>query len=505
MTNWLLPILHAPQAEVAGQRLTKNSMPPNQVNKKTNGERRANGAFIALAILTIVTFALGGSARSDEAQVVFLRPITMCFLLAGVIYLRPIDIRRHRFLILWMLAVVALTVAHLIPLPPDLWGAMSGRKLISELDHTLGWGQRWRPVSISPELTRNALWSLALPFSTVLLTIQLSDHQVYKILNLLVLLGLTSAALSIIQLTGGQDGGFYLYRITNYGAGVGVFANRNHNAVFLACLLPIIYAILLEWKKNARSRTTAIEMALPPLMLTMASVLILLLSLVTGSRAGFVFSCVSVVGVWLHCVNLVTNQTPAAISFSAISGTPGEAFRGKKFLIIIVGLIITTLAIANGLGQYEAFRRILATKSESEGRADIFWSLIELIKLYAPFGSGIGTFDPAYRMIERTDLLSPTYWNHAHSDWLELAITAGIPGLILISVGAVWLCIRIHRMVKLHKEEYVTGQIVVVASIVATIILSSGADYPLRTPILMSMFAFAVGMLSRLTHQVRYH
>ena len=64
---------------------------------------------------------------------------------------------------------------------------------------------------------------------------------------------------------------------------------------------------------------------------------------------------------------------------------------------------------------------------------------------YAPFGGGFGSFEAAYKIVEPVNLLSLQYLNHAHNDYLELAIEAGLPGLALAGLWIVligWLSWR---------------------------------------------------------------
>ena len=66
-------------------------------------------------------------------------------------------------------------------------------------------------------------------------------HRKQSIAVIITLAGI-SALWAAIQLVGPDRGPFYLYNITNDGAAVGLFANRNHQSVLLAATI-----VMLGW------------------------------------------------------------------------------------------------------------------------------------------------------------------------------------------------------------------------------------------------------------------
>ncbi|MFP3813504.1 hypothetical protein, partial [Bacillus sp. SIMBA_005] len=77
------------------------------------------------------------------------------------------------------------------------------------------------------------------PLAVVLLVGRTSDQDLRQLpLRLLAFLAV-AAVFGVLQLLGGE-GAPYFHRITNVGAAVGFFANRNHHAVFLALYWPLL-------------------------------------------------------------------------------------------------------------------------------------------------------------------------------------------------------------------------------------------------------------------------
>ncbi|RYE96337.1 MAG: hypothetical protein EOO77_41165 [Oxalobacteraceae bacterium] len=111
-----------------------------------------------------------------------------------------------------------------------------------------------------------------------------------------------------------------------------------------------------------------------------------------------------------------------------------------------------------------------------------------MIRTYFPFGAGMGSFDPIFRMHEPFALLKPTYFNHAHNDFLEIVLNAGLPGLLLLLIAlgwwgwksmVAWRGDAAHILPRL-------GSVMLLLILIASII-----DYPARTPIIMAMAMIA--------------
>lgn len=64
--------------------------------------------------------------------------------------------------------------------------------------------------------------------------------------------------------------------------------------------------------------------------------------------------------------------------------------------------------------------------------------VLPMIGAYFPFGSGFGGFDPILRMHEPAGLLKLTYFNHAHNDFLEVALDGGLMGIALLLSAIGW-------------------------------------------------------------------
>ena len=115
-----------------------------------------------------------------------------------------------------------------------------------------------------------------------------------------------------------------------------------------------------------------------------------------------------------------------------------------------------------------------------------------------PFGVGFGAFEQAYRAAEPVDLLSPTYFNHAHNDWLQIIVEGGVPGALILLVALALIVWRIIQCVRFRQDRSKTSTLNWLGMFsILLIALHSFVDYPLRTPVIMMVAMVSVGMLFR--------
>mgnify|MGYP007125385276 CR=1 FL=1 len=92
--------------------------------------------------------------------------------------------RAHGLLFGLAVAALALTIAHLVPLPPAIWSQLPGRELVSEIDRAAGLGDVWRPLSLTPGATWNALHAQLVPLAALVLGAQLGRDDLWRLLPL---------------------------------------------------------------------------------------------------------------------------------------------------------------------------------------------------------------------------------------------------------------------------------------------------------------------------------
>ena len=436
-------------------------------------------AFWALALLLAATFLLGGSARGDAESLIILRPFAALLAGLGIWQLRLEHIQKHKLVLGVALALTALPLLQLVPLPYAIWTSLPGRQQVADIDRIAGLGQIARPISLVPDGTLNALLSLLVPLAALILGIQLGRLARAQLLP--VLLGLigASALLGVLQIVNGPASPLYLYDITNPGSAVGLFANRNHQALLLATSLPM----LALWASRD-PRSSLLKMVGGAVALLGLIPLIL----ITGSRAGAIAGLVALLtlGLVARCP-----APPAAI----LDATRRRPLRVPKFAGLgVAGLTALALAALTIIvDRAEAWERLQTVFLGDDLRFRIVPTLVQMFPKYWPFGTGLGSFEKIFQAEEPDALLSPVYMNHAHNDWLETALTGGLPAVILLVVAAACAAVSVFRQFLSKSGRSAPNRLARLGLIVVLLTaLVSMSDYPLRTPLLQAVFVVAV-------------
>lgn len=429
--------------------------------------------FTLLVVLMIALFFAGGSSRADVSGQVIVRTVAVLVMVAAILFGPRPAFESYRALWLIMAGCIALPALQLIPLPPGIWQVLPGRTFFSQAAVVAGEPQPWRPLSLSPGATLNALGSLLIPLSTLLLLSQLKDDEHRHIPTMMLAIFAASMLIGLIQFTGANVSAPF----GDHGPAEvnGFFDNRNHFAVFLAagCVLALAWAF-----SSRRQERWRVPVALGLILVFALSIL------ATGSRAGLI-------------VGLLGLALGALIVRQRVSGSLS---RYPKWVLpaalTAVGTVATaTVAVSILTDRAVSVNRALNVEAVHDMRADALPTVINMVATYFPVGTGFGTFDPVFRIHEPFALLSPTYFNHAHNDLLEVVLNGGIPGVLLILAALYWWGQRTFRVWRteseIRPELPKAGSAMIILIIVASIV-----DYPVRTPSMMAVMIVAAFWLT---------
>lgn len=423
---------------------------------------------LALAFALLLACA-GGTSRTDSSLLPALRGMSVIVLLAVLASLGETARRDLRPFAVFGLALVAVMVVQLVPLPPALWQALPGRAMIVTGDRLIGLPAIWRPISLTPAGTFDDALAL-LPVLAALAICGLlgRDRTTWLVYGLGALI-LFTCLMGVLQSAAGQGSALRFYSLTNEDSAVGLFANRNHQAALLACGLPV--AAWLAFHDPKLRMTTGARYA----AFAFATVLIALMLLTAGSRAGLVLGLAS-----------------AVISIAVI--VPRRA-GGRRMLVAGAVAGVALLGAALSLGaQFASIRRLVALPGH-ELRLETFGDTLGLLVRYFPVGSGFGSFAAVYQIAERDALLSPNYLNAAHNDLLQIGVEGGVPAYLLLGAVLFWWG---RTVLALFRHGPSPRRDLGRAGFVVTVILfaASLTDYPLRTPLLGAVFVGGCWMMA---------
>lgn len=437
----------------------------------------SRACLVLLYALAAICFLGGGASRTDVYSLIYVLP-GAALLGALILAITPsLDLRSVRVPLLLLAALAVLILVQLIPLPPTMWPSLPGHAPFAAIASPAGIPQPWRPISLTPDLTLASLADLVVPLAALLGFAALAPELRPKVVTLVLIGTLCSAVLAIAQLSTGQNSALYTFEITNRGAAVGVFSNRNHQAVLLACSVPLLAAWLASNKRELSGSASR-------WLFFLAIVLLLPLTLVTGSRAGLLL---------LGAATVATS-----LAFRAdLMPSRGIDRRAKLILaLFLTGCVVAVVALAALLSRAEAWQRLLNVDLEDENRLGNLGTLVNMAEVFFPFGSGFGSFDPMFRYFEPDSELQLFYLNHAHNDLLELLITGGLAGALILLAFLAWLAVRAREILASPSPSPRHAAARAGLIVIGIVLLSSLVDYPLRTPLLAMVFALAAGMVS---------
>lgn len=438
-----------------------------------------SAGWIVFLILVVAMTLGGGSSKTFITSLLYVRPVAILCL--GALLILPVhrDWRALRWPAM-LLAMFALWMClQLIPLPPAVWAMLPGRAPFSEASSAIGMSQPWRPLTLSIDLTLASLFTLAPAAAVLVAYAGFTPEERARTVPTVLAIVSASALVALVQVAGGENSAAYLYNPTSRDLPVGLLANRNHQAALLAIGLPVLalwlrsQALRMQHRRGRQTERVSLLYSLGGI----TAVLFVLIALVSGSRAGLI----------LCTGGLAASALLFWGSIRALSARTRWTIIGGS-----LGVLVIVLLLATAFGRALVLDRLDTTGISSDQRFRAFPVLIELMRTYFPFGSGMGTFDPVFRMLEPDADLDRGFFNNAHNDLIEMIITGGLPALALVAGFAAWLIARLVAAIRSRRasdEVAVRGWIGL--AVIALLLAASLFDYPLRTPLLSMIFAIA--------------
>ena len=417
--------------------------------------------------LLVAALLIGGSTRDGELFNAAVRllslPVLVVALYRLVLAPPPRLVGLPLFLVLALLAV---PLIQLIPLPPGLWSHLPGRADYAETYQIARMAPPWLPLSLNPEGAVNAFLALLPAVAMFLATLTLGAEARRGLLLVIVVIAVAALGLGTAQMLGGEESPFRFYETTNRNAAVGFFANRNHAASLLVVAIPAaaLWAAT-AWSRWRNDRWLGILLGVT-----------LFVGLAVGtamskSRGGLILLPPAAAA----CLILIFRDQLLTIPRRVLVIAAGAG------ALVVIALVLILLP------------RFVAEAGE-DVRAKALSGIITGGLAYSPLGSGLGTFEDIYRTQERPETVTNAFLNHAHNDYLELWLETGLVGPLLILMFLYWFAKRVIDV--WWRPEGRNAQVAQAGSImVALLIVHSLVDYPLRTAALSTVLGLACGLL----------
>ncbi|WP_081668392.1 O-antigen ligase family protein [Sphingomonas phyllosphaerae] len=432
---------------------------------------RPSLSFILFCSFLVVLSIAGGASRATVYGQFVVRLVAVLSLFLLALFGDRPEVGRSRPVWWLLLAAIGLAVLQLIPLPPALWQALPGRTLV--VDATMGQPQPWRPLALVPGTTLNALASLIVPLTTVVMIDSIRPDERRLLPGVILIMIVAANLLGLMQLSGS---GFNNPLINDsVGEMSGIFANRNHFALLLALGCLLVPAWVFAGRNRGRGRAV-IGVGL--------TLLLLMTIVVSGSRAGLLLGALALAGSLLVARSNIRR---------ALRRAPTWAF--PALIAAVAAIVAIFVLISVAADRAVSIQRIFEMDAGQDMRGRALPTVWAMTLNYFPAGAGLGSFDPVFRIHEPLALLKPTYFNHAHNDLLEIVLDAGILGLLLLLAALAWwgwASVAAWR----RPADLADPALARIGSIMLLLtVLASAFDYPARTPTMMMLIVVAASWL----------
>ena len=442
--------------------------------------RRARGDFV-LPLFLVLALLLGGGGSPAPLPEMLLEWTALAALLAALWLARPGDGALPPSAVAFAAALLGLPALQLVPLPPALWTTLPGREAIVAALALVDETTRWMPWSISPPRTLAALLALIVPVAALLLAARAGPRARTAALATVAAMALAAALFGAAQLAAGEGTALRPYGSEHAGYLTGFHANRNAAADGLLIGLLALAALFVLRGPTGPARGSGWRLPWAAAAAVLAGAVLL-----TGSRAGI--ALLVALGIATAAWLGLARRTTARPDRSRVALWTG----GAALVLAAATWIVAASPVA---GRIAARFGGASLGGGSEPRPDLWVDTLYAVGRYWPFGSGLGTFVPAFVAAERLEVIDPGHPNRAHNDFLELALEAGLPGLVLLAALGGWLAWRLVRRLREATELRERIELGFAGATLALLAAHSVVDYPLRSMALAALGGLAVGLI----------
>ncbi len=358
----------------------------------------------------------------------------------------------------------------------------------------MGWPRTWAcrqstmTLSIDPHASRVSLLKSFAYAAVFFLALALVSRRsrLLALARVLVYAAVLNAIYAVFLHLDNANQEYFGTLISHGDSASGTYANRNHFAGYLEMNLALGIGLLIAglsdrkadtWKKFFR---LTIEWILSPKMILRLALCILVIALTTThSRMG----------------------NTAFFSSLIVAGVIGIALSRhapRNTVLLLASLVAIDLFIVGSWFGVEKLAQRLeqTTARDVQVREEPAAYAIPLIRDYAVFGSGPGTFHvafPRYRPATVAD-----FYEYTHNDYIQFASESGIAGFVLAGGFVVFALVAALAAQWKRRDPLMRGMSFACIMGVASILIHSWVDFNLQIPANATLFMvlLALGWIS---------
>lgn len=268
-------------------------------------------------------------------------------------------------------------------------------------------------------------------------------------------------------------------KMTNFNSLSSSFINRNNYAAYAGLGLQCLIAFSYFWAQSEiaegrvgkeRARQILEVLLTKAWWLPLAIFLVGTSLLLTNSRAGFAASAAAVFLLFL-------------LSPNNFGSGKNLVMRRSIFAIVLIAVSGILFTISG-----EVLEARLENSSLDALRTMAYDTIPAIIAEYPLTGTGLGTFEDVFLFYQPKDFHS--FFDRAHSDHLEIIVTAGIPASIILYLAFIYIAFKLASALKfgLQYRSFIALGITAMVQIG----LHAIVDFPLQIPAISYLWVIII-------------
>jgi len=368
-----------------------------------------------------------------------------------------------------LLCLQSYIIFQVIPLPGDLVRVISpaAYDIYNQSAGVVG-SLDFMPLSIDIKSTVRELFRFSACICLYILTIQIlaSGRRLKKTLLVLAFLGAGIGVYALIERFFSNGKIYWLFTIPEGNTHIGPYVYKNHYAGFVEMIFPLVLALFFYYKPmfsyNSFKESVIEVFTLPKanrhILLGFSALILGTSQFISLSRGGVV--CLSLSSM----VFVLMIRQGKKMNHNGVSA------------LFFVFLLLLSVSWFGWDALVSRFGEVLSQDTINLNGRMIFWNdSLNIIRDFPLFGSGFGTFGsiyPAFRTFPGDSIV-----DHAHNDYVELAVTGGVIGIALVLWFWIALFVHVFKALGKRKDVYAIYLFWGAFSGILAILLHSVSDF----------------------------
>jgi len=435
------------------------------------GGRNQSGSKIAVIAIAILLFSILSFGAVEIWSSVLLEASVFTLVFIWIISRKkehiPPSSKEERYILIILLSFLGYVLIQILPLPPAILKYLSPESFKLYSFYSVDRDPRMSLSLYAYKTEVEFLRILAYTLFFFLLSFSIKDMAtIQRMLKILSCFSFGLAVFAIIQ-KATWSGNIYWFREISEGSPFGPFVNRNHYAGLIGTLIPLSLGVAFTRKSKEKR------------ILYGFFSLIMAVSLFLSLSRGGIISFFAGITVFLLFISW-------------------DKVRAKKIWALGAFIFVLFLYLLY-LGIDPIIERFSKTDITAEERLVVWSATVNAFKDFFLTGSGLGTFINIFPLYSQGGIRS--IYDHAHNDYLEFFLEAGIIGTALLLL---FLFFFMRTMSKGNWKGYKGIIKISMISSITTIVVHSVFDFNLHIPSNALMLSAIFGMAIASSRADRY-